>query len=195
MRPVTVRTSRARAISATAVVALLSTALGASALTSATAEDDTDADRRVTRYENAKTSLVRVHAPTPKLRSQVAALPLDVTEHGTSKGVDVILHGERDAQVLRDAGFKWKVEIADLRANARKNARADARYARRVQESPLPSGRTSYRKLKDYNADLTMLHRRYPKLTKPITLRHTTVEDRRVRGIEITTNADRKSVV
>ena len=171
MRPVMARISRARAISAASVVGLLATALGASTLVSASAEDDTETDRRVEQYTSSKTSLVRVHAPTPKLRSKVAALPLDVTEHGTRKGVDVILHGKRDAEVLREAGFKWSVKIADLEAHARKNARADAAYARRVQESPLPSGRTSYRRYKDYNADLKMLHRRYPRLTKPITPR------------------------
>ncbi|MGH3358464.1 MAG: M14 family zinc carboxypeptidase [Nocardioidaceae bacterium] len=190
MRPVTVRISRARTIWATSVVALLAAALGAGTLVSANAEDDTDTDERVAQYaENHKTRYVMVDASTPKLRSKVASLPLDVTEHGTPKGVGVILHGSRDAQVLRDAGFSWTVEIADLDARARENARADAAYAKQVEESPLPSGRTSYRRLKDYNADLSLLHKRYPKLTKPITLRHKSVEGRSVNGIEITTNA------
>lgn len=189
MRPFKVHITRARTISAASVIALTTAALGASTLVSATAEDDTGTDERVARYaKNQKTRYVMVHAATPKLRSEVAALPLDVTERATRRGVGVILHGAHDARVLRDAGFDWTVKIADLDARARKNARADAAYARRA-ESPLPSGRTSYRRLKDYNADLKMLHRRYPKLTRPFTLRHTTVEDRMVRGIEITTHA------
>ena len=189
MRPSFVRRRRVRTISAASVIALLTAALGASALVSADADDSSASDRRIEQYANGKTSLVRVHAPTPKLRSEVAALPLDVTEHGTRKGLDVVLHGKRDAQVLRDAGFRWTVKIPDLEKHARKNARADTRYARRVAESPLPSGRTTYRKYRDYNKDLRRLQRRFPKLTKPLRLRHTTVEDRVVRGIEITTGA------
>jgi murein tripeptide amidase MpaA len=103
----------------------------------------------------------------------------------------VVLHGEEDARILREAGFRWRVEVGDLAARARANAEQDRRYAARVDRSPLPSGRTSYRHLADYNAELRWLARRYPWLTKPVTLANRSVEGRRIHGIEITTDADK----
>ncbi|UYM05877.1 M14 family zinc carboxypeptidase [Solicola gregarius] len=191
MKPSLVRRARGRTISAASVIALLTAALGASALVSADADDPDDTDARVTRYAKSdKTSYVMVHAATRAQRDKVASLPLDVTEYANRKGIGVILHGKRDARVLRDAGFDWHVKVADLEKQARASARADKRYAARVDESQLPSGRTSYRKLRDYNRDLRELQKAYPNLTKPLRLRHTSVEDRVVRGIEITTKAD-----
>src|SRR6188768_3133610 len=61
-----------------------------------------------------KVQVVHVTAPTQKERSKVADLGLDTTEHGDAQGVEVILHGRADAQRLRDAGFSWRVEDADL---------------------------------------------------------------------------------
>jgi hypothetical protein len=72
-------------------------------------------------------------------------------------------------------------------ARARK---ADARYAASVESSPLPSGRTSYRYYSDYVGDLSRLARKYPSLTRPITIGRT-VEGERIRGLEISKDADK----
>ena len=136
-----------------------------------------------------KVQVVHVTAPTQKERSKVADLGLDTTEHGDAEGVEVVLHGRADAQRLRDAGFSWRVEDADLRATMAKAAAADKAYAAAVAQSPLPSGRTSYRTLDEINAELDQLAADYPDLVKPLTLDHPTVEGRQVHGIEITTNA------
>jgi predicted deacylase len=55
--------------------------------------------------------------------------------------------------------------------------------------SALPSGRTDYRTLADYEGDMSDLARRHPYLVKPITLPERTPEGRVVHGIEITENA------
>ncbi|MDE9367019.1 M14 family zinc carboxypeptidase [Luteipulveratus sp. YIM 133132] len=136
-------------------------------------------------------SLVHVNAPTPALRTKVDRLGLDTTEHADSSGVSVVLHGAADAKVLRDAGFTWRTTIPDLGARMRANAAKDRAYAAANAESPLPSGRTSYRHLSDYNAEMTLLAQRFPNLVKPLTLKNKSVEGREVRGIEITTNATR----
>jgi hypothetical protein len=134
------------------------------------------------------TQLVVVHARTQRERTQVVNLGVDATTKVTPRGLEVILHGPSDAKLLRDAGFTWSVKVDDLGAQLRADARQDARYAKAVRVSPLPSGRTSYRYLADYNRELTELRRKYPRLVKPLTLHRRTVGGRRVRGIEITTS-------
>ncbi len=102
-------------------------------------------------------------APTPAARGKVAALGLDVTESADAAGIDVVLHGRKDADVLRRAGLTWTVKVEDLAAqHARINAAADRAYAARVGRSPLPSGRDHYRTLADYNREMRRLAVRSP---------------------------------
>lgn len=136
-----------------------------------------------------KVQVVHVNAASQADRSRVAALGLDTTEHGDATGVEVVLHSAADAKTLREAGFTWRVENADLGATMRKARAADRAYAASVAASGLPSGRTSYRTLPEINAELDQLAKDYPTLVKPLTLERTSVEGRTVRGIEITTNA------
>lgn len=138
---------------------------------------------------DAPVQVVHVNAPSQAERSRVNSLGLDTTEHGDTRGVEVVLHSKADAQRLRDAGFTWTVRDADLRATMRKAAEADRAYAASVAESPLPSGRTSYRTLDEINAELDALAAAHPRLVRKLTLPNQSVEGRTVRGIEITTNA------
>ena len=54
----------------------------------------------------------------------------------------------------------------------------------------MPSGRTNYRRLPDYAADMKQLAEDHPGLVRPITLPYLTIEGRPVEGIEITRNPD-----
>ena len=139
--------------------------------------------------QTGKVQVVHVDARTPALRTEVSQLGLDVTEHGDSTGLDVVLHGTKDAARLREAGFDWTVRIPDLAARLKTNAAKDKAYAAANAASPLPSGRTTYRNLADYNAEMTLLAKRYPNLVKPLTLPNKSIEGRSVQGIEITTQA------
>ena len=58
--------------------------------------------------------------------------------------------------------------------------------------SGLPSGRTDYRTLSDYEADMLALAGEHPNLVRPLTLSRATVEGRAVKGIEITRDVDRR---
>ena len=138
--------------------------------------------------QDGKVQVVHVEARSPEARTKVSKLGLDMTEHGDATGVEVVLHGKKDAARLREAGFDYNVEIADLTARVKANAAKDRKYAAKVAQSPLPSGRTSYRDLADYNNEMTQLAKRYKKLVKPLTLKNRSIEGRQVRGIEITTN-------
>ena len=135
-----------------------------------------------------KVQVVDVTTRTRADKRRLQSLGLDLTEHGDSNSVEVVLHGARDERTLRDAGFSYEVEIADLAARTRANARADRRFARGTRRSDLPSGRDGYRHLADYELELKRLAMRYPGLVKPITLNHKTILGRDVTGIEVTTN-------
>jgi len=56
---------------------------------------------------------------------------------------------------------------------------------------PMPSGRTDYRTLADYQSDMDRLAERHPNLVKKVTLPHRTTEGRPVTGIEVTRDAHR----
>lgn len=193
MKPHNSQPSRRR--TSLALAALTTAALASGLLVStgaAAGPNDGDGDKAAAELQRAAqpgaTQLVVVHARSQAERTRIVNLGVDATTKVTRRGLEVILHGPSDAKLLRDAGFTWSVKVDDLGAAARANAREDARYARAVRVSRLPSGRTSYRYLADYNRELTDLRKKFPRLVKPLTLHRRSVEGRRVRGIEITTS-------
>jgi hypothetical protein len=134
-------------------------------------------------------SLVEVATPDRKAKERLQGLGLDLTEHGTETSVEAVLHGKADESKLHDAGFTFTTEIGDLAERSKRNRTADAEYAAETPRSALPSGRTEYRRLGDYETEMKALAALYPDLVKPLTLPHKTVEGRSVHGIEITTDA------
>ena len=134
--------------------------------------------------------VVDVATPNRAAKSRLQKLGLDLTEHGDADSIEVVLYGAEDAATLRRAKFSYQVRIADLAARNQANRRADRRYAARVAQagSQLPSGRTSYRRLPDYELELKLLAGRYDDLVKPITLPYKTHLGRDVIGIEIATD-------
>jgi hypothetical protein len=137
-----------------------------------------------------KISMVRVSTPTRDRKELLTSLGLDLTEHGGRGYVGVLLHGEADAQTLRENKFAYTVDIPDMVKADIRDRRADALYASRVRASALPSGRDTYRRLNDYEQEMKTLAQDNPGLVRPITLPHKTYEGRAVSGIEITTNPD-----
>ncbi|HEX6654025.1 MAG TPA: M14 family zinc carboxypeptidase [Thermoleophilaceae bacterium] len=144
---------------------------------------------RIAKTKAGRFSLVDVATPTRADRRRLQALDLDVTEHADADSVTVLLHGRADARTLHAAGFRYRVRVADLAAQARRNARSDAARARTAQSSGLPSGRTTYRRLPDYDLEMKNLALQYPALVRPITLNHRSILGRDVNGIEISTGA------
>jgi murein tripeptide amidase MpaA len=136
-------------------------------------------------------SLVEVSTPTREDKERLQALDLDLTEHATDDSVAVVTYGEADEDLLTEAGFAYEVEVADLAAQSASDRSADEAFAAAVDRTELPSGRTAYRRLADYEAELKSLATQYPDLVRPITLEEPTVEGRMVHGIEITTDVDR----
>ena len=57
----------------------------------------------------------------------------------------------------RAAGFRYRIEVADLAEQSLRDRRSEAAYAQSVRASALPSGRTTYRRLPDYTNEMKFL--------------------------------------
>jgi Zinc carboxypeptidase len=133
--------------------------------------------------------VVDVATPRRADKKRLQGLGVDLTEHGDANSVEAVLNGATDVARLKKAGFRYTVRIADLAARGAANRAADRRYAAATKASALPSRRTSYRRLFDYQLEMKQLAARYPTLVRPLTLPNRTIEGRDVEGIEITKNA------
>ena len=134
--------------------------------------------------------LVSVMTPTSVQKDQLLALGLDMTEHGGSESLGVVLHGPEDEAALRKAGFSWRVLVDDLVAQSYRQRLAESRHAARIARSDLPSGRDTYRTLADYNAEMKELADANPGVVRLITLPNKTWMGKDVMAIEITTNVE-----
>ena len=132
--------------------------------------------------------LVSVITPTRAQKDQLLALGLDMTEHGGSESLGVVLHGPDDEAALRKAGLRWLVLVDDLVAQSHRQRAAESRRAAVAAASALPSGRTTYRTLADYNTELKELADANPGLVRLFTLPNKTWLGKDVMGIEITTD-------
>ncbi|WP_053227849.1 M14 family zinc carboxypeptidase [Solirubrobacter soli] len=112
--------------------------------------------------------LVTVDTPTRADKARLLALGLDLSEHGGPRSVGVVLHDAADQAALR--GFTYHAVTAAPRTAAVAN---------------LPSGRTSYRTLADYERELKALAAENPSLVRLFVLPNRTFEGREVLGIEI----------
>jgi len=136
---------------------------------------------------HATESLVELRPADLDRAARVAGV--EPTGHGTDAVVDAPALAS-----LRARGIPVRVAIADLAAQARADREADAAYAARAAQDPagsgLPSGRTAYRHLEDYEADMDKLVAERPDLVKRVTLSPLTLQGRAIRGVEITRDVD-----
>ncbi|MEV5960741.1 M14 family zinc carboxypeptidase [Kribbella sp. NPDC051952] len=136
--------------------------------------------------------LLRVNTPTQADRKRLAGLDLDLAESAGPKYVDVVAYSNSDRRLLQLAGFTWSTLEDDLVGADRRREKADAAYAQAVRNktvaATLPSGRTAYRQLADYDNELAGLAQQYPSKAKLFTLKEKSLEGRTIRGLEITHN-------
>ncbi len=135
-----------------------------------------------------RAELVRVSTASQQDKSTLLGLGLDVTEKADATGVEVVLAGEEDRRTLRESGFTFEVLNPDLSATSRANAAEDREYAARTASTGLPSGRTSYRHLWDYEYEVKELARTNPRIARAVTLPHPTIEGKDVVALEIAQN-------
>lgn len=138
--------------------------------------------------------LVRVETPTHAEKTRLQALRLDLTEHGGEDFVAVVTYGDEDLAILGANGFSYEVVVPDLVQAAIEDRAADREFSRAVRSSAatseIPSARTTYRRLADYQEELKQLAEDNSDLVTPVTLPHETWEGRQVEGIEITTDPE-----
>ncbi len=172
------RFRRSRVLTALSAAALVTAGLTPALVGSpAQAEDSAFAPR-----------LVTVDTPTRADKARLQTLGLDLTEHAGHDYVEVVLHNGADLSRLVDAGLDYDVRIPDLNLRAAQNNRANAEYAAATLESPLPSGRDTYRTLADYNDDIRELAAIRPSIAKRIEMPHKSLDGRTVYGVEIGKN-------
>ncbi|WP_018684650.1 M14 family zinc carboxypeptidase [Actinokineospora enzanensis] len=134
--------------------------------------------------------VVRVQTPTRQDKDRLLGLDLDLTEKGDATSVDVVIATDADRAKLAGSGLRSSVVEADLSGQSIANAKQDRAFAATATSSALPSGRTSYRHLYEYDYELKELARANPGLVKAFTLPEVTWEGREVNGIEIATDVD-----
>ena len=167
------RRLRVVAASATTALALSGAALGLGA-GPAQAEDSAFAPQ-----------LVTVDTPTRADKELLQTLGLDLTEHAGHDYIEVVLHNGSDLASLLGSGLGYDVRIANLNQREAQNNKINAAYAAATLESPLPSGRDTYRTLADYNDDVRELAAIRPSIAKRITMPHKSLDGRTVYGVEI----------
>ena len=91
----------------------------------------------------------------------------------------------RAGRSSRARASSYDVVIPDLVARGVEIAELNEEYAASVARSPLPSGRTGYRTLDDYNADMTKLQQRNRELVKKFALKRPSLDGRTIYGVEI----------
>ena len=117
---------------------------------------------------------------------------LDVTENIQGNRADVVVAGSQQLAKLRTLGLTYTTRVADLNAAERRSRAADVRYAAATDRSPLPSGRTDYRVLQDYQDELKKLVAQNPGVARPVVLPEKSFQGRELMGIEIANDVDAK---
>ncbi|MGH3714167.1 MAG: M14 family zinc carboxypeptidase [Micromonosporaceae bacterium] len=136
----------------------------------------------------APIQIVKVDTPTREHKLKLQAMGLDLTEHAGPGFVEAVLFTPAQGQALREAGFSYTVTVPDLAKRTAEVNAANEAYAAANATSPLPSGRTTYRKLEEYNAELEQLAKTYPNTAKLIALPRKSLEKKTIYGVEIGRN-------
>ena len=132
--------------------------------------------------------LVEIEASTREDFRRIRELGIDTTDHNDGHGQDALLHGPADARKLTEAGFKFRVKIADVARAGRRRPRRGARApAAPGSRAATPGGRTTYRTYDDYLADLKKMVDENPGLVRPVTLPVKSLDGRDITGVEIAT--------
>ena len=138
-----------------------------------------------------KLQLVEIKATSREEFRRIRELGIDTTDHTDGINQHAILYGPEDERKLREAGFTWRVEVADLVAHDAAERAAELRASRTGRESALPSGRETYRTYDAYLADLKKLVDENPGFVRPVTLPKQTIDGRDIVGVEIATDVER----
>ncbi|HEX6391007.1 MAG TPA: M14 family metallopeptidase [Solirubrobacteraceae bacterium] len=140
-----------------------------------------------------KESLVRVKTTSAAQIRRLASLGFDLGHDASATGISAVLRGPLERLALKKAGFEFVTVVDDLAAQDRVDRAADRAYTAKMRQaggSPLPTGRTEYRQLEDYYAELKKLAQDHPAIVKPVTLPKKSFQGREQVGVEISSNVN-----
>jgi Zinc carboxypeptidase len=126
-----------------------------------------------------RASLLEVRGDRATFNSLVAA-GLDLGEDGRGGTVSVIGRSPADLSLLRRTRLPYRVVVPDLLAADRAMLAAPAPRAR----SALPSGRTTYRLLEDYQQELKAIVAGHPAIARGLTMPAKSFQGRDISGGE-----------
>jgi Zinc carboxypeptidase len=124
--------------------------------------------------------------------AKLEALGVDVTHSVRAGSVDALVNESKQLQALGTAGFKFRVLDSNVVASEQKQAELSAKYSASTAASPLPTGRTEYRNLEDYEAELKQIVQKYPGIARPIELPKKSFQGRPLMGVELSDNVAAK---
>ena len=123
---------------------------------------------------------------------KLEVLGVDVTHSVRVGSVDALVTSTKQLQALKDAAFKFRVLDSNVFASEQKQAELTQKYAASTTASPLPSGRTDYRNLEDFEAELKKIVASHPGVARPIELPHRSFQGRPLMGVEFSENVGAK---
>jgi hypothetical protein len=132
-----------------------------------------------------KVVLARVKLASKEDAVKLSKLGLDLADHPAGTYWDVQLYSDAEQARLRDAGFRFTVREADVLAKARRDRAAESRAGKQRGARATPTGRTSYRRLADYQQELRKLATDNPDIARLVVLPRRSIEGREILGLEI----------
>lgn len=136
-------------------------------------------------------SIVRTK-PLPKATlDMLSRSGFDITENQHANYIDILAPDAGKLAFFKKLGIPFTTHIADLGAVDAKARAAEARRARMGVVGSTPSGRTTYRFLADYQADMQKIVTDHPGLAKAITIGKT-FQGREIQGVELSDNVNAK---
>lgn len=138
----------------------------------------------------ARVSLVDVPLSGDPLELVLLDRSFDLTHDISRDRAGVLLHDDADRAALA-ALFPSREVVHDVLGAQRPMRAREQRAARAADDSALPSGRSSYRALPQYLADLDALAASKPGLARKVVLPVKSVEGRDIQGVELAGDVNR----
>jgi hypothetical protein len=131
-------------------------------------------------------SLAYVETGSLKRLRLLQTLGLNTNEGANARGMSTVVADAAQFKLLDRLGFSYRTLIPDLAAQDRRDRATD----RAATASNLPSGRTEYRHLEDYQAELKQLVQDHPALVRAVTLPKKSFQGRPQTGVEISSDVN-----
>ncbi|MCW2991393.1 MAG: hypothetical protein JWM73_1987 [Solirubrobacterales bacterium] len=136
-------------------------------------------------------SIVRTGRLPHSVLDRISALGLDITENQHAGFTDILAPDAGKLAAFSRLGIPYKVKIADLAKVDAKARAAEARRARLGVRSAVPSGRSTYRFLADYQAEMKDVVAKHPDIAQNISIGKTYM-GRDMQGVELSANVGAK---